>query len=283
MEALAYDPIEPDDPPPGRSWRRAAIVAGALIALVVAVGFGAWQPWQRTAPTETIATAPVVPEQHPSLAVLPIVDLSGDPSGDSLAAQLDAAVRASLSRLSGLTTSEASADVRYVLDGSVRRLGGQPRVVATLIDTMTGEAVVAEPFDRSLTDVAVVQRDLVRWIVRALSITLTAEEQVAGITTPPTPVAIVANPAPSRPAAAIVTRPARAKADATPAELPRVSVSESPLASASVYEPVRAPTPVREDIDRPAQPLPPAPRPAVPSPARSMPDPVERVIPHQTH
>jgi adenylate cyclase len=179
------------------SRRRAALVAGVLVALGAIGGIAAWR---LTSPAPTTAAIPAAGTL--SLAVLPIVNATGDTGRDAITAQLDAEVRAGLSRLSGLVTSPASAvlpyrsravsvsqaarelHVRYVFDGSVRIVDGRPRVVATLVDTTTGNTLWTERFDRPLTTVAAMQDDLLKRIVAALPITPGAKEPAPRATKP---------------------------------------------------------------------------------------------------
>ena len=55
--------------------------------------------------------------------------------------------------------------VRYVLEGSVRRVGDQVRIIAQLIDALTGGHVWAEGYDGSLVDVFALQDNVTREIV----------------------------------------------------------------------------------------------------------------------
>jgi TolB-like protein len=272
---------------PERSWRRrAALVAGVLVAL----GIGGTTTWRLAGPAGTTAAVPSV-VGLPSLAVLPIVNVTGDPQHDGVAAQLDAEVRASLSRLSGLATSTVSADVRYVLDGSVRLVDRRPRVVATLVDTLTGDVVGTGHFDRPLTNVAAAQRDLVQWIIAALPITLTADEQAARASRNPAPTPAVTQPAPATPLRTTVNRPAtrppRANIEARPAvssaESSTESPRESPPASPRDSEATNSGVEPRDDTQRvePAMPEPPvSPRTDTP---RAAPPPAQRQIPHQAN
>jgi TolB-like protein len=66
--------------------------------------------------------------------------------------------------------------VRYVLEGSVRKSGDRLRITAQLIDAELDTHLWADKFDGSIEDVFDVQERVSREIVRALNITLTAEE-----------------------------------------------------------------------------------------------------------
>jgi adenylate cyclase len=60
--------------------------------------------------------------------------------------------------------------VRYVLERSVRKFAGQPRITAQLIEAATGAHLWADRFDGSLDDVFKLQDDVassVGWDYRA--------------------------------------------------------------------------------------------------------------------
>ena len=59
-------------------------------------------------------------------------------------------------------------NVRYIVEGSVRRLGERLRITAQLIDTETGSHVWADRFDCETADVFKVQDEVVQTIVGTL-------------------------------------------------------------------------------------------------------------------
>lgn len=59
-------------------------------------------------------------------------------------------------------------DVRYIVEGSVRRVGDRIRINAQLIDAETGSHVWAERFDRRLDEIFAVQDKVVQTIVSTL-------------------------------------------------------------------------------------------------------------------
>jgi adenylate cyclase len=67
--------------------------------------------------------------------------------------------------------------VRYVLEGSVRKVGNRVRVTAQLIDSSSGGHVWASRFDRDLTDIFAVQDELTQEIVAALKLKLKVGEK----------------------------------------------------------------------------------------------------------
>ena len=70
-------------------------------------------------------------------------------------------------------------NVRYVLEGSVRKAGARIRITAQLIDGENGGHVWAERFDRELTDIFAVQDEITRNIVDALKVRLLPAERQA--------------------------------------------------------------------------------------------------------
>jgi len=131
------------------------------------------------------------------LVVLPFGNLSPDPENEFFADGLTEEVIADLSSISALRViSRTSAmrfkatdkdlktiarelNVRYVLEGSVRRAGSSLRVTAQLIDAETDSHVWAEKYSGSIEDVFAIQEEISRKIVKALQVKLTDTESRA--------------------------------------------------------------------------------------------------------
>jgi len=121
------------------------------------------------APTQR-ATRRSAQMQRPSIVVLPFQNLSGDPALDNLVDGMVEDITTALSRIhllfviarnSAFTYKGRAVDVRqvgrelqarYVVEGSVRRLGNRLRVTGQAIQTETGASLWAERFDRDLSD-----------------------------------------------------------------------------------------------------------------------------------
>jgi adenylate cyclase len=119
----------------------------------------------------------------PSIAVLPFANLSGDPEQEYFADGISEDIITELARFSSLFviarnssfqyrgTSQDMKKVgrelgaRYLVEGSVRRLGPHIRITAQLIDATTGRHVWAERYDRPLEDLFEVQDEVVRAVV----------------------------------------------------------------------------------------------------------------------
>ena len=131
-------------------------------------------------------TAPPLVTERPSIAVLPFTNLSGDAEHEYLADGLTEDIITGLSRVKqffviarGSTftykgepvdVQQISRDlgVRYVLEGSVRKLGDRVRVTAQLVDATTRGHAWAEQFDRELSQILEVDDEVTDAIVSAL-------------------------------------------------------------------------------------------------------------------
>jgi tetratricopeptide (TPR) repeat protein len=67
--------------------------------------------------------------------------------------------------------------VRYVLEGSVRRMGDRVRITAQLIDAISGHHLWGERYDTDMRDVFAIQDELTMKIITALRVQLTEGEQ----------------------------------------------------------------------------------------------------------
>ena len=145
-------------------------------------------------PESTIATgARAEPPQpaltlpdRPSIAVLPFQNMSGDPEQDYFADGIVDDIITALSRFkflfviarnSSFTYKGRAVDikqvgrelgVRYVLEGSVRKVGGRVRIAGQLIDASTGAHVWADRFEGDLGDVFALQDEITVNVVSAI-------------------------------------------------------------------------------------------------------------------
>jgi adenylate cyclase len=179
----------------GRTWRRPVLALGALAVLVVAGAMAWWQPWELQIEPTAIERSDLPLPDKPSIAVLPFGNLGLESEQAYFAQGLTDDLITDLSKISGLlviarnSTSAyqgSSTDVRdvasqlgvrYVLEGSVRRSGESVRINVQLIDGATGANVWAERFDRAYADIFVLQDEVIRRIVDALSVRLTDSEK----------------------------------------------------------------------------------------------------------
>ena len=169
--------------------RRRWIVWSLAAFLVLLGAAGAW--WTGLRPFQSPrADSPEAPRL--SIVVLPFRNLSGDPSEDYFADGITEDLTSDLSRIAGsfvisrntaFTFKDKAVDarqvgrelgVRYVLEGSVRRMGGTVRVNAQLIDAGTGAHLWAEQMDVDQSTLASLQDNLgiANRLARMLSVEL---------------------------------------------------------------------------------------------------------------
>ncbi|MDP6389447.1 MAG: adenylate/guanylate cyclase domain-containing protein [Alphaproteobacteria bacterium] len=196
---LAYgvllDPAEKGKVIGAPSARPAWTIPAAAVFVAAAVGAAVWFGLARP-PGEApmVAEAPLAMPDRPSIAVLPFANESGDAAQDYFADGLTDDLIIDLSKVSGLfviarnsvfaykgkpvTVQEVAKrlGVKYVLEGSVRKAGGQVRINAKLIDAMSGQQLWADRYDGTLKDIFMLQDDVVGKIVSALSVELTEDD-----------------------------------------------------------------------------------------------------------
>ena len=149
---------------------------------------------ESTQPRGELAAAPATPAlQAPAIApgrvaicVLPFVNMSGDPEQQAYSDGITADIITELARWRMLAVRSRSAsfryrgsgadvgrvahelNVRFVVEGSVRRLGNRIRINIELVDAESGSPVWAERFDRDEAEIFAVQDQVVQRIVSTL-------------------------------------------------------------------------------------------------------------------
>ncbi|MFO7737714.1 MAG: tetratricopeptide repeat protein [Desulfatiglandaceae bacterium] len=131
----------------------------------------------------------------PSIAVLPFVNMSGDPEQEYLADGISENIITALSKIpqmfviarNSAFTFKGKAvevrqaarrlEVRYVLEGSVQKAGQRVRITAQLIDATSGHHLWAERYDRNLDDLFAMQDEITLNIAVALQVQMTDGEQ----------------------------------------------------------------------------------------------------------
>jgi adenylate cyclase len=139
---------------------------------------------------------------RPSVAVLPFKNLSTDAAQDFFSAGITEDVITALGRFSNLLVVAKSAsfqlkdrnlspaeigrllDVRYLLEGSVRRAGDRLRVSVELTEAATGRNVWSEAYDAEVKDIFDVQQDIARRVVGAAAVKLTRFERDRALAKP---------------------------------------------------------------------------------------------------
>jgi serine/threonine-protein kinase len=125
-----------------------------------------------------------------SIAVLPLVNESGDPKDEYFSDGLSEELIAALAQISGLKVIGRSSSFRFkdrkeepkaigeklgvstLLDGTVRKQGDRVRIVAELVNAADGIQLWTRTFDRELKDIFVLQEEIARAVAVSLKVTL---------------------------------------------------------------------------------------------------------------
>jgi len=182
-------------------------VSGAellLITLVLAIGGGLVWQFGRVATRGPDAAAAssaqrlanpsvmsqVIPVPAKSVAVLPFVNMSGDPKNDYFSDGITEEILDALAQVPGLKVAARTSafafkgkaedlrkvgevlDVATVLEGSVQKSGDEVRITAQLIDTRSGYHLWSEKYDRRLTSIFAVEDEISKAIADKLQVQL---------------------------------------------------------------------------------------------------------------
>ena len=183
-----------------RQWQKTII--GLVVAVIVVVAAVViWKLYIRHAPPIEVASKEkmVFPlPDVPSIAVLPFVNMSGDPKQEFLSDGFTEEIITALSKVPRLfvisrqstfsykgkpvKVKQVSEElgVRYVLEGSVQRSGDAIRITAQLIDALTGHHLWAERYERDLKDLFALQDEITIKILTGVRVKLIEGGQVGG-------------------------------------------------------------------------------------------------------
>jgi TolB-like protein len=143
------------------------------------------------------------PPDRPAIAVLPFLNLSGDPEQEYFSDGISEDIIAALSKLRWFFVIARNSSfiykgkavhmkqvaeelgVGYVVEGSVRKGGERVRITVQLNDVATGSHIWAERYDRDLADVFAVQDEITEAIVAAIEPQLYAAENFRAQRKPP--------------------------------------------------------------------------------------------------
>jgi adenylate cyclase len=187
----------------GRGYRFLPLVSTQVVALPFANA-----SMDAPGPRPAASVVSSLPKENeftgmPSVAVLPFTNLSDDREqeyfSDGVADDIITELSRNrslfvIARNSGFTYKSHAVDVRkvgleldvrYVVQGSVRREVNRIRITAHLIDAESGTLIWAERFDRDLADFFAVQDEITRAIVTAIDPAISHAEQERAMRKPP--------------------------------------------------------------------------------------------------
>ena len=181
----------------GRIPRRTAMAA-IIILVLIAGGLISWniylQQSKRIEPASLGKMAFPLPDRQ-SIAVLPFVNLSGDPEQEYFVDGITSNIISSLFEFKNLFVIASSSTfsykgkpvkvqqvseelgVRYILEGSVQMTSNRMRINAQLIDATTGKHLWAERYDRDAQRLFDIQDEIVETIVATLAFKVDATER----------------------------------------------------------------------------------------------------------
>jgi adenylate cyclase len=175
-----------------RPERRHWAVMAAVVLLLGTAAFAIWNFYLKSVhtPEKVLSTektsAPL--SDKPSIAVLPFKNLSGDTKQEYFSDGVTNDIITDLSKFSGVFIIASNTmftyknksvkieeigqelGVRYVVEGSVQKVGDRVRINAQLIDATTGHHLWAERYERDLKDIFALQSEIVQTIVATLAI-----------------------------------------------------------------------------------------------------------------
>src|SRR5215467_8396855 len=174
----------------------------AVIAIAAALSLGLFFLGRYTASHTTSESGPppAAAESAPakSIAVLPLVNESGDPKDEYFSDGLSEELIAALAQISGLKVIGRSSSFRFkdrkeepktigeklgvstLLDGTVRKQGDRVRIVAELVNAADRIQLWTRTFDRELKDIFAVQEEIASAVAESLKVTLLGSDSRSG-------------------------------------------------------------------------------------------------------
>jgi TolB-like protein len=169
----------------------------AVVVIAAALSLGLFLLGRYTAghaTPENRQAARVVPEK--SIAVLPLINESGDPKDEYFSDGLSEELIAALGQIRDLKVIGRSSSFRFkdrkeepktigeklgvstLLEGTVRKQGDKVRIVAELVNAADGIQLWTRTFDRELRDIFAVQEEIARAVAESLKVTLLGTDSV---------------------------------------------------------------------------------------------------------
>ena len=193
------------DVEPGQSVARPTgrrIVGLTIVAALLAVGLFAFQLLRsKSGPNATPSVEAAFSTAARGIAVLPLVNTSGDPANEYFSDGLSEELIAVLAKIPDLKVIGRSSSflfkgrsddskmigeklgVANLIEGSVRKQGDRVRIVAELINAHDGRSLWSETYDRELKDIFAVQNEIATAVADQMKVKLlgqSARPETAG-------------------------------------------------------------------------------------------------------
>lgn len=194
-----------------RLWKKTPVVFKAVASILIALNaffalYSRFAPSSDVRPKEKASVSsqgtsslvsktahPALPDK-PSIAVLPFVNMSGDKGQEYFSDGLTDEIINAVSKLRNVFVVARNSTfiykgknvsvqqvgeemgVRYVLQGTVRRIGEKVRVTAQLADAGTGQEIMSERYERSMKEIFALQDELTMKVLSAMRVALSEGE-----------------------------------------------------------------------------------------------------------
>jgi TolB-like protein len=171
------------------------VVVGAIVSIGLFF-LGRYTVGNKTTPRlSEVATASSTPQK--SIAVMPLLNESGDPADEYFSDGLSEELIAALGQVRNLKVIGRSSSFRFkdrkeepktigeklgvstLLEGTVRKQGNKVRIVAELINAADGTELWSRIFDRELKDIFAVQSEIAQAVAASLELTLLGNKDKA--------------------------------------------------------------------------------------------------------
>src|SRR4051812_26491698 len=174
--------VSPDQSLP--YWSKKKFAAFIVGVAIIAAGLFAYRFFPPPRSTATVSS------DNKSIAVLPLLNESGDPKDEYFSDGLSEELIAALAQIRELKVIGRSSSFRFkdrkeepktigerlgvstLLDGTVRKQGDRVRIVAELVNAADGIQLWTRTFDRELKDIFAVQEEIARAVADSLKVTL---------------------------------------------------------------------------------------------------------------
>jgi len=173
-------------------WSRRKFATLVITIATLAAALAAYQFFRN----KSAPGSPSSPSQK-SIAVLPLVNTSGDPSNEYFSDGLSEELIAVLAKIPDLKVigrgssflfKGQSGDsgaigqklgVAHLIEGSVRKQGDRVRIVAELINAADGRSIWSETYDRELKDVFAVQEEIAKSVAEQMKVKLLGQTNLS--------------------------------------------------------------------------------------------------------
>ncbi len=180
--------VAPLLPPPRRRYGLTAVAISAILLAGVLVGLNVGS-WRKR------FLKPAGPNHIESLAVLPLENLSGDPQQDYFADGMTEAVITEVAQISVLKVTSRTSVMQYkhtkkplreiakelgvdaVLEGAVQRSGSSVAITAQLIQASTDRHLWAKSYQREMSDVLLLEREVAQNVAEEVGVRLGSSQQ----------------------------------------------------------------------------------------------------------